>query len=129
MRRQRPLSEAEGLALERLRRLAEPLAGVAETLSFGHPALTVRGNAFAVLDRYSGEGCLWLRVDPAERARLLACDGWRESPYDPRRVALICSLSAIDWRRIGRQFRTSHRLAALMPPKRARQRASAQRTV
>jgi len=129
VRRRRPLSEAEGLALARLRRLAEPLAGVAETLSFGHPTLTVRGNAFAVLDRYCGEECLWLRVDSAERAQLLECNGWRASPYDPRRTALICSLSTIDWRRIGRQVRMSHRLAALMPSKRARSRASAQRTV
>ena len=120
MRKQRPLSEAETLALERLRRLAEPLAGVSETLSFGHPTFTIRGNAFAVLDRYSGEECLWVRVDPLERAGLLASAGWRESPYDPRRAALICSLTATDWRRIGRQFRTSYRLAALRAPKRAR---------
>ena len=120
MRRQRPLSEAEVLALERLRRVALPLSGVAEALSFGHPTFTVRGNAFAVLDRYSGDECLWMRVDPAERASLLECPGWRESPYDPRRAALICSLGAIDWRRIGRQVRTSYRLAALLTPRRAR---------
>lgn len=120
MRRQRPLSEAEALALERLRRIAKALAGTAETVSFGHPTFTVRGHAFAVLDRYSGDECLWVRVDPADRATLLACQGWRESPYDPRRAALICSLSAIDWRRIGREVRTSCRLAALLAPKRTR---------
>lgn len=120
MRRPRPLSASEALALERLRRLVGPLAGVAETLSFGHPTFAVRGKAFAVLDRYSGDECLWVRVDPVERGKLLASKGWRESPYDPRRAALIRSLTAIDWRRIGRQVRTSYRLAALAPAKRAR---------
>ena len=120
MRKERALSESETLALERLRRLASSLGGVSATLSFGHPTFKVGGKAFAVLDRYAGEECLWVRVDPIERAELLASKGWRESPYDPRRTALICSLSAIDWRRIGRQVRTSHRLAALGSPKRAR---------
>ena len=120
MRKQRPLSEVETIALARLRRLAQPLAEAAETLSFGHPTFTVHGNAFAVLDRYSGEACLWVRVDTAEREGLLAGAGWRESPYDPRRAALICSLIAIDWRRIGRQVRASYRLAALAPLKRVR---------
>jgi predicted DNA-binding protein (MmcQ/YjbR family) len=120
MRKERALSKAETLARTRLRRLAKSLGGVTETLSFGHPTFKVGDTAFAVLDRYGGEECLWVRVDPIERAQLLAIDGWRESPYDPRRTALICRLSAIDWRRISRHVRTSHRLAALGTPKRAR---------
>ena len=118
MRVLRALSKSEALALARLRRLVGGLSGAVETLSFGHPTFAVGGNAFAVLDRYSGEECLWVRVDPAEPVQLVTTDGWRESPYDPRRTALICRLTAIDWRRIGPQVRMSYRLAALAAPKR-----------
>ena len=120
MRKQRLLSKPEAVALARLQRMTARLAGALETVSFGHPTFAIGGKAFAVLDRYSGEECLWVRVDPLERARLLAGDGWRESPYDPRRLALICPLTAIDWRRIGRQVRSSYQLAALAAPRRRR---------
>ena len=69
-------------------------------------------NKHAVLDRYGGYECLWLRVGPMERAGLLASPGWFESPYDPRRTALCCRLESIDWRRMRALVRRSHSLAA-----------------
>jgi predicted DNA-binding protein (MmcQ/YjbR family) len=114
------LSPRESRALEHLRRIAARLPGSAETVTFGHPTFRVGGKTYAVLDRYDGHECLWLRVDPMARARLRAAPGWFESPYDPRRTALCCRLEAIDWRRARALVRMSHALAALGPVKRRR---------
>jgi predicted DNA-binding protein (MmcQ/YjbR family) len=120
----RDLSEATGTALVRLRRACAGWAGVAEVRSFGHPAFRVGKDLFAVLDRYRGHDCLWLKVPPDERAVLLATPGWFAAPYDPRRVALCVRLDAIDWRRIRAHLRVSYALAAARP---ARARATAAR--
>ncbi len=113
MRGERILDAAERRALARLRRLAAPLDGAVEVRSFGHPAFKAAGRLFAVLDRYRGEPCLWLRVDPLERTALIARRGWFAAPYDPRCAALCCRLEAIDWRRIGARVRDSYALATL----------------
>jgi predicted DNA-binding protein (MmcQ/YjbR family) len=110
----------ERRALERLRRISARLADCTETRSFGHPAFKVGGKAFAVLDRYGGKPCLWLRIDPMERDARLAEPGWFPSPYDPRRAALCCRLESLDWRRLARRVRDSYALAALRPARRAR---------
>ena len=104
-------SPPKSLVLERLRRIAGELQGTEETVTFGHPTFKVGGKTFAVLDRYGGHECLWLRVGPTERAGLLASPGWFESPYDPRRIALCCRLGSIDWRRLRPLVRRSHALA------------------
>ncbi len=117
MPKTKPLSPAAILALTRLRGIASGLRESAETVSFGHPAFAVRGRTFAVLDRYGGHDCLWLRVMPAVRAEVLGSKGWSASPYDPRGTALICRLDAIDWRKLRTRVRESHALAALAPSK------------
>ena len=113
-------SSRKSLALERLRRIAGTLPSTEETVTFGHPTFKVGGKTFAVLDRYGGHECLWLRVGPMERAGLLASPGWFESPYDPRRTALCRRLESIDWRRMRALVRRSHALAA--PRARTRRR-------
>jgi len=120
MRPRRILSPQEGLALERLRRIAGGLPGSEEGLTFAHPTFKVAGKAFAVLDRYHGSECLWLRVDSMERAGLLASPGRFESPYDPRRTALCCRLESIDWRRMRALVRRSHALAEAGTARRGR---------
>jgi predicted DNA-binding protein (MmcQ/YjbR family) len=120
MRPHRALSPQENLALERLRGIAGSLPGSVESVTFTHPTFKVAGRTFAVLDRYHGRECLWLRVDPMERAGLLAASGWFESPYDPRRTALCCDLESIDWRRMRALVRRSHALAGPGPAKRGR---------
>ena len=120
MRKPTALSASATVALSRLRAVVAALEGASETTSFGHPTFKVNGTPFAVLDRYAGEDCLWLRVAPPDRAALLASEGWSESPYDPRRTAMICRLASIDWRRIRTSIRESYRLAALAPPTRRR---------
>jgi len=120
VRKVRALDADERVALERLRRIVRSLDGSVETLSFGHPAFKVAGNTYAVLDRYGGGKCLWLRVDPMDRADRLAEPGWFASPYDPRRTALCCRLEAIDWRRMGARVRSSYALAALKVARRKR---------
>lgn len=109
----RSLDPDERAALARVRRVASRLPGSRETRSFGHPAFEVAGRAYAVLDRYGGAACLWLRVDPMERSALLSRPGWFVSPHDPRRAALICRLDALDWRCAGRLIRMSYALTGL----------------
>jgi len=104
-------ANAIDVAFERLRRQCARFGDVEERASFGHPALRVRGRAFAVLDHYAGSSCLWLYVTPADRVRLLATRGWFAAPYDPRHKALCVRLDAIDWRRMRALLRTSYALA------------------
>ncbi|HTN51876.1 MAG TPA: MmcQ/YjbR family DNA-binding protein [Anaeromyxobacter sp.] len=99
-------------ALVRLRRLLAGCADVEETVTFSNPTFKAGGKAFAVLDHYRGAGCLWLRVELAERDRLLSQEGWFESPYDPRRSALCVRLDSVDWRRLPPLLEAS-RLTAL----------------
>jgi hypothetical protein len=120
MRARRTLSPQEVVALERLRRIASRLPGSVECVTFGHPTFKTGDKTFAVLDRYEGHSCLWLRVDPVERGGLLGSRGWFESPRDPGRSALCCRLESIDWRRIGARVRLSHALARSRPAARRR---------
>jgi hypothetical protein len=108
----RPASPAATEALPKLRRLALTFDRVDETLTFGNPTFNVGKRAFAVLDRYKGIDCLWLRVDRMERNSLLGQEGWFAAPYDPRKQALCVELAAIDWRRIRPLLRISYWLAA-----------------
>ena len=111
----------ERRAVERLTRISARLPDSGATRSFGHPAFKVGGKSYAVIDRYGGKPCLWLRIDPMERKARLAEPGWFPSPYDPRRLALCCRLDSLDWRRLGRRVRDSYALVALKMP-RARRR-------
>lgn len=108
----RALGREAATALERLRRLCGDWDGVEESLSFGHPTLRVGGVPFAVLDRYGGSDCLWLKVPPEARSALRATPGWFAAPYDPRQTALCVRLEAIDWRRMRAHLRVSYALAA-----------------
>ncbi len=96
----------------RLRDLCAGWEGIEEGLSFGHPTFRVGRTPFAVLDRYAGNDCLWLKVPPEARDALVATPGWFAAPYDPRRTALCVRLDAIDWRRIRAHVRVSYALAA-----------------
>jgi predicted DNA-binding protein (MmcQ/YjbR family) len=107
----RQLTPPARAALRRLRTAAAALAGVEETRSFGNPTFKVDHRTFAVIDRYSDRDCLWLRVEAADRERMLKLRGWFPSPYDPRRTALCCALEQFDWRRLSPLLRASYRLA------------------
>jgi hypothetical protein len=120
MRPAASLSPREVLALKRLRRIAATLPGSVETVTFGHPTFKVGSRSFAVLDRYDGHECLWLRADPLQRAKLLAMRGWFESPYDPRKTALCGRLGALNWRRVPPLVCKSHALAEGRPTQRRR---------
>jgi predicted DNA-binding protein (MmcQ/YjbR family) len=107
----RELSSVARAAVVRLRLAAKSLDGVDETTSFGNPTFKVGRQSIAVVDRYDGRECLWLRVPPIERESLLKQPGWFPSPYDPKRVALCCSLEHFDWRGLKRRLRQSYELA------------------
>jgi predicted DNA-binding protein (MmcQ/YjbR family) len=110
-KRLRELGPSAMTAVERLRATAESLAGVVETVTFGNPTFRVGPKTIAVVDRYDGRECLWLRVAPDERDLLLKQPGWFPSPYDPKQVALCCALDHVDWRCIKRRLRQSYDLA------------------
>jgi hypothetical protein len=110
-KRARELTSAAVVALERVRMAVRTLADVEESLSFGNPTFRVGGRAFAVVDRYRGRDCLWLRVAAADREDLLKCRGWFPSTYDPHQTALCCALEHFDWRRLGPLVRASYNLA------------------
>jgi hypothetical protein len=109
------LTAPEQRALDRLRATAAKLADVEETTTFGNPTFKVRGRSIAVLDRYNGKCCLWLRIGIADRASWLEAPGWFASPYDPRNVALCCELDQFDWRRLGPLLAASYWLAEPTP--------------
>jgi predicted DNA-binding protein (MmcQ/YjbR family) len=104
----RSLSTDAHAALAQLRSICAALDHVEEALSFGNPAFKHRGKAFAVLDLYEGQDCLWLRVGLAERDDLLKIPGWFKAPYDPKGQALCCSLDRLDWRLLEPLIASSH---------------------
>ena len=110
-KRARELSPLAIVAVGRVRTAARTLADAEESLTFGNPTFRVNRRAFAVVDRYQGRDCLWLRVAAADRERLLKRRGWFPSPYDPHRIALCCALEQFDWRRFRPLLRASYDLA------------------
>jgi len=110
-KRARELSSLAIVAVGRVRTAAGTLADAEESLTFGNPTFRVNRRAFAVVDRYQGRDCLWLRVAAADRERLLKRRGWFPSPYDPHRTALCCALEQFDWRRFRPLLRASYDLA------------------
>jgi len=116
-KRERELTSSASAALKRVRTAAATLANVEESLSFGNPTFRINRKAFAVIDRYEGHDCLWLRVAAADREHLLNNRGWFPSPYDPRQTALCCGLNQFDWRRLRSFLRASYDLAVAQPRK------------
>jgi predicted DNA-binding protein (MmcQ/YjbR family) len=110
-KRMRKLTPMAQLAFARVRKAAAALQSVDESTSFGNPTFRIRGTAFAVVDRYRGCDCLWLRVAASDREQLLKRAGWFPSPYDRKRAALCCSLGEFDWRRLRTLLRASYDLA------------------
>jgi predicted DNA-binding protein (MmcQ/YjbR family) len=116
-KRERELTSSASAALKRVRTAAATLAHVEESVSFGNPTFRINRKAFAVIDRYEGRDCLWLRVDAADRERLLKNRGWFPSPYDPRQTALCCALDQFDWVGLRSMLRASYDLAVAQPRK------------
>jgi hypothetical protein len=110
-KRSRELSLSATTAVERLRVAARSLVGVVETVTFGNPTFKVGERAIAVIDRYDGRDCLWLRIPQNDREILLKQPGWFASPYDPKRTALCCSLQHFKWRGLKGRLRQSYNLA------------------
>jgi hypothetical protein len=107
-----PLAEDVVEALPKLRAICAGLTPCEEALSYGNPAFKRGKKLFAILDRYKGQSCLWVLVDPVRRDDQLAVEGWFPSPYDPRQLALCCPLSTLDWDAAGALIASAHRLAA-----------------
>ena len=66
-------------------------------MSWGSPTFKAGKKAFAVLDHYQGEDCVWFLCGPEDRARLLADPGFFASPYDKKGAAVCRKLSGLDW--------------------------------
>ena len=95
-------------ALERLRAACRDWPGVIETTSWGNPTFEANGKAFAVLDRYRGSYCIWVRCGRERRAALLGQQGYFPAPYDQRKEAVCRKLEKLDWRRFGKVLRESY---------------------
>jgi len=54
---------SESQILERLRKICCALAGVDETITFGHPTFRVKDKMFAVLEEYKGELGICVKVE------------------------------------------------------------------
>lgn len=106
-----PPAEDVAEALAKLRALCAGLSPCEEALSYGNPAFKRGRKPFVILDRYKGQSCLWLLIDPALRDDQLAVEGWFPSPYDPRQLALCCPLDKLDWEALPPLVRASHGLA------------------
>ena len=111
-RAKRVLSSDVLEALPKVRLLCRKFDDCEETTSYGNPTFKRGRKNFLVLDRYKGRSCLWLLVDPVNRDRQLAVDGWFASPYDPRETALCCDLAELDWGSAGVLIDDSYHLAA-----------------
>jgi hypothetical protein len=97
-------------ALLKLREICAGFEDRQETVSFGNPAFKRGKRTFAVLDRYKGNSCLWILVEPGLREGLIA-EGWFPSPYDPHRLALCRHLDTLDWTAAAALIEASYMLA------------------
>ena len=95
-------------ALNRLRALCAEWPGVAETTGWGNPTFEANGQAFAVLDRYQGSYCIWVRCGSARREALLKLQGYFPAPYDRKKQAVCRKLEWMDWKRFGKVLRESY---------------------
>ena len=98
-------------ALDTLRAICRAHSPCEEALSYGNPAFKRGKTLFVILDRYKGEACLWLLVDPVLRDEQLKVPGWFASPYDKRQRALCCDLDQLDWTAAAPLIASAHRLA------------------
>lgn len=98
-------------ALARLRSECAGWPGVTETLGWGNPTFKANGKSFAVLDRYKGVSCIWVRCDPARREALLVQPGYFPAPYDRQKQAVCRRLEDLDWGDLRSVLRGSYELA------------------
>ncbi len=98
-------------ALDTLRAICRAHSPCEEALSYGNPAFKRGKTPFVILDRYKGQVCLWLLVDPVLRDEQLKVPGWFASPYDKRQRALCCALDQLDWTAAAPLIASAHRLA------------------
>jgi predicted DNA-binding protein (MmcQ/YjbR family) len=69
-------------ALERVRAICLELPGALETTSFGHPTWKARRKAFAVFEKYRGDGSLALKADPGGQHAVIQTDArFYRTPY------------------------------------------------
>jgi hypothetical protein len=87
------------------------LPGVVEMLSYGNPAFKANGRAFAVLDRYKGVDCIWIRCESKLRAKLLKDEVYFTSPYDKAKQAVCRRLDGLNWKEFGPLVRASYEIA------------------
>lgn len=95
-------------ALATLRAEVAAWPGVVETKSWGNPTFKANGRSFAVLDRYKGKYCIWVRCAGERRERLLAQPGYYTAPYDRRNTALCRLLDRLDWNEFRGVLRESY---------------------
>jgi len=100
-------------AIDRLRAVCVAFPGVEESKSWGNPTFKANGKAFAVLDHYKGEECIWFRCAPAMRETLLKDDAFFAAPYDKAKAAMCAKTSGIKWTDMRKLLRASYELALL----------------
>jgi predicted DNA-binding protein (MmcQ/YjbR family) len=100
-------------ALERLRAECADWPGVTETTGWGNPTFKANGTTFAVLDRYSGSYCVWLRCGSERRRALVEREGYFPAPYDRQKQAVCRRLEGLDWGEFRGVLRASYE--SLMP--------------
>jgi hypothetical protein len=103
------LDKAAGAALLRLRKICLGLPNVTECLTFGNPTFKAGAKTFAVLDRYKGDYCVWVRCDPQLRKQLLLTDtAFFPAPYDKAGAAICRKLQAMNWVKFKPMILASH---------------------
>jgi len=98
-------------ALARLRKICLALPEVSESLTFGNPTFKAGKKAFAVLDRYKGEYCIWFRCAASLRKQLLSDDAYFPALYDKAGAALCRKLKGTNWTKFKPLIRASYEIA------------------
>jgi hypothetical protein len=100
-------------ALVRLRRICLTLPDVSEGQTFGNPTFKAGKKAFAVLDRYKGEYCIWFRcAEPLRKHLLSDDDAFFPAPYDKAGAALCRKLAGTNWTKLKPLIRGSYEIAS-----------------
>jgi predicted DNA-binding protein (MmcQ/YjbR family) len=102
----------EASVLERLRGICDRLAGVTETVTFGHPTFKAKGKTFTVLETYKGDLSICVNVGKKLQGSFDSDQRFYRTPYIGKHgwVSLKVHAARLNWTEIRSLVEESYRL-------------------
>lgn len=117
----------EQQVLEQLKTICLPLPDTIEKVTYGHPGFATKKGIYAVLEEYSGELSLCVKVGLATQGIFLNDARFYLTPYIGNRgwISLKIHAAPLDWEEIAELVSGSHQLINAGSPKKAAKKRKA----